>query len=388
VYINFWYVAGLSSAFVDKPVKRRMLGQDFALWRDSSGQVHCVANTCSHRGGSLGDGKIKGDNLQCPYHGWQFDGDGQCRKIPSLGNKAAIPARTRVDAYPVAEKYGLVFAFLGDLPEAERCPIMDVPEHRGATPDPGWAATIQHFDWNFDFRRSIENGIDGAHNEFVHPTHGFSGLRDDYRIHHDSWRWVESEWGVGFWTRLMAPPLPEEKMRAVSGRTGDDFMEAGTGHHGVSMVWTHIHPSPTMLIHQYLFETPIDEEHTSLYLLNLRNFLLEPEHDGRVMGRNEYVAVQDRDVLQAVRPVVTPDSNVHEIFTPADGPIGRYRERLKQWEDRGWRIDTETVNRNCRRVAYAIPCPGRRLHKGWVLDAIPLKAPRAEAASAVAQDRL
>jgi phenylpropionate dioxygenase-like ring-hydroxylating dioxygenase large terminal subunit len=92
-----------------------------------------------------------------------------------------VPARVRVDAYPVAERYGLVFAFLGDLPEAERCPIMDIPEYMGEKPDAGWAATIQHFEWNFNFQRSIENGIDGAHNEYVHPTHGFSGEREDLR---------------------------------------------------------------------------------------------------------------------------------------------------------------------------------------------------------------
>ena len=111
MYINFWYVAGRSEDFADQPVRRRMLGQDFVLFRDSQGIARCLANTCTHRGGSLGNGKIKGDCIQCPYHGWQFNGDGECTRIPSLGANARIPARTRVDAYPTTEKYGLVFAF-------------------------------------------------------------------------------------------------------------------------------------------------------------------------------------------------------------------------------------------------------------------------------------
>ena len=117
MFINFWYVAGRADEISDQPLKRRMLGQDFVLFRDRQGKAHCLSNTCVHRGGSLAGGKVKGDCVQCPYHGWEFNGDGVCQRIPSLGSQAGIPARARVDAYPTEERYGLVFAFLGDLPE-------------------------------------------------------------------------------------------------------------------------------------------------------------------------------------------------------------------------------------------------------------------------------
>jgi phenylpropionate dioxygenase-like ring-hydroxylating dioxygenase large terminal subunit len=372
MYVNFWYVAGRSTDIADTPVKRRMLGQDFVLWRDSSGATHCLSNTCCHRGGSLAGGRIRNEEVQCPYHGWQFAGDGRCTKIPSLGKDAVVPGRARVDAYPTAEKYGLVFAFLGDIPEEERCPIMDITEHRGAKPDSGWAATIQHFDWDFDFQRSMENGIDGAHNEFVHPTHGYSGERDDIRIAAENYRWVDTEWDTGFFSSRRAPPLADAKMREASGRHEDAVITGGTGHHGVSMIWTLIHPTEKMSIHQYLFETPIDEGRTSLYLVNLRNFLTDPSDDQRMMGRNEVVAMQDREILYEVRPVLTPLTRVKEFFTPSDAAIGKYRDKLKSWEDRGWRINMDEVNRNRMRVAYAIPSPARRKHKGWILPAVPL----------------
>ena len=111
MYINFWYPALRSEQLEEQPVKLRMLGQDFVVFRDESGQAHCLSNTCVHRGGSLAGGKVKGDCIECPYHGWRFDGDGNCHRIPSLGPNARIPARVRADAYPVMEKYGLVFAF-------------------------------------------------------------------------------------------------------------------------------------------------------------------------------------------------------------------------------------------------------------------------------------
>lgn len=378
MFINFWYAAGRSTDVSDAPVRRRMLGQDFVLFRDTAGKVHCLADTCIHRGASLGLGKVRGDCIQCPYHGWQFDGDGLCRKIPSLGTGARIPARARVDAYPVVEKYGLIFAFLGDLPEEERCPILPIPEYGASAPQPGWAATIQNYEWAFDFQRSVENGIDAAHNEFVHPTHGFSGNRADYRINPEEWRWQEDAWGSGFFNTIKVPPLADPKMRAASGRETDGVIDAGTGHHGVSMVWTYIYPTPDLKIHQYLFDTPIDESHTSLYLVNLRNFMTEPEHDARMIYRNEYVALQDRDVLLEVRPTLTPDRNTAEFFTPADRSIARYRDKLKGWEQRGWRIDVEATLRDQRRVAYAIPCPARRQAKGWVLDPVPLRRVVAE----------
>ena len=90
MYINFWYPAGLSTGITATPVRRRMLGQDFVLWRDSAGKVHCLANTCCHRGGALAGGKIVEDEVQCPYHGWRFNRDGQCTRIPSLGIDAAL----------------------------------------------------------------------------------------------------------------------------------------------------------------------------------------------------------------------------------------------------------------------------------------------------------
>ncbi len=366
MFINFWYAVERADKVSNVPIKKRMLGLDFVVFRDTQGVARCLANTCCHRGASLAAGKIKGDCVQCPYHGWEFDGDGICRRIPSMGPDAKIPARARVDAYPTQERYGLLFAFLGDLPQAERPPILDIEEYG----QEGWAATIQEFEWPIDYKRSMENGIDPAHNEFVHDTHGFSGERDDYRVGPLDMR--ETEWGTGFYNKVFAPPLAEKRMREASGRAEATYIDAGTGHHGISSIWTHIHPTPEMFIHQYLFETPIDESNTHMFLVNCRNFLPGPEHDERFKERNAYVANQDREVLTDLLPVLTPNTNIHEIFVPADHPIGRYRERVKEWQARGWRIDKKTLRDTRDEVAYAIPSPARREVKGWVLAPIPL----------------
>ncbi|GIT36389.1 MAG: hypothetical protein Ct9H300mP6_02570 [Gammaproteobacteria bacterium] len=85
-----------------------------------------------HRGGSLSGGKIVKDCVQCPYHGWQFNGAGKCQQIPSLGKKCknSLPEQKIVSRTQTKEVYGLVFCFLGDVPEKERCPIMKVGKVR------------------------------------------------------------------------------------------------------------------------------------------------------------------------------------------------------------------------------------------------------------------
>jgi phenylpropionate dioxygenase-like ring-hydroxylating dioxygenase large terminal subunit len=377
MYINFWYPMATSEELgADAPLKVRALSQDFVVFRDSDGKAHCLSNTCTHRGGSLAGGKIKGDCVQCPYHGWQFNGAGECKKIPSLGPDASVPGRTRIDAYPVEEKYGMVFAFLGDLGEDERPPIMNVQEYD----QEGWRPTLQHYQVQGNYERSIENGLDPAHNEFVHDTHGFGGENEEYKIGNlrieEAPPWAA--WGNGFWHVFDAPPLPEGQMQA--GRTQAGDLEVGTGHHGPNQVWTYIHASETMWFHQYLFERPIDEENIQLYLLCMRNGFLEEKNDAYMIERNQYVANQDKVIIEDLRPVLTPDTNTKEFMVPADKVILMYREKLKEWDARGWRIDTEEVERNALRVAYAVPSPARRQQKGWVLDSIPLvKAEAAEA---------
>ncbi len=368
MFINFWYPALKGEDLKDEPVHVRMLGQDFVLFRDQSGKAHCLSNVCVHRGGSLAHGKRKGDCVECPYHGWQFNGDGQCTRVPSMGPNAKIPARAKVDSYPVEEKYGLVLAFLGDLPEEQRPYIMKIPEYG----EEGWRATIQHWVFNIDYKRSIENGIDGGHNEFVHPTHSYSGARTPEEIRVGERKIFETEWGRGTWGQSIRPPLPDRKMRAASGRDKDGVIEGGTGHHGANCVWTYIHPSAHMFIRQYLFEAPVDESHTSVYLVNLRNFLIEPEQDARMMERNQYVVNQDRDVLLPLRPVITPRTNTKETLIEDDESIALYREKIKQWEAMGWRIDIDKLSEANKRVAYAIPSPARRQSKGWALDPVPL----------------
>jgi phenylpropionate dioxygenase-like ring-hydroxylating dioxygenase large terminal subunit len=377
MFINFWYAVEWSEKLTDAPVKARMLGHDFVVFRDSAGVAQCLSDTCVHRGGSLSGGKLIGDCVQCPYHGWQFDGHGVCQRIPSLGANAKVPARAKVDAYPTQEKYGIVFAFLGDLPADQRPPIMEIPEYG----QPGWHATTQERRSGDDYRRQVENALDPAHNEFVHPTHGFSGSREDYHV--PELELEEDQWSSGFLTKYFAPPLKDEKMKSASGRSKDAVIEAGSLHHGPTSICTKIHPTAEVFIHQHVFKTPVDELGTRTFLVQTRNFMLESEHDDRFRERNDVVAGQDADVLAELHPPLTPETNQHEFLLPSDAAVLRYREKLDEWQALGWRLDADALARTSKGVAYAIPSPARQQRPtGWVLDASPLLAATATSATA------
>jgi phenylpropionate dioxygenase-like ring-hydroxylating dioxygenase large terminal subunit len=368
MFINFWYPVILARDLGDKPQKVQMLGCDFVVYRAASGQVVCLSNTCAHRGGSLGHGRVRGERVECPYHGWQYDATGACRKIPALGPEGRIPARAAVDSYPVEERYGMVFAFLGDLPEVERPPIQTVSEWD----DPAWRGTWVAFTYDANIQRCIENSLDPAHNEFVHFNHGHQGDRDEYRLPAMDIR--EEEWGAAAHMVMPAPRIKKGALKEL--RTEEGKMDAATGYRGPHQHWNQLHISPTMWLHQYQFAVPIDARRSRFFLLNMRNSWLQPENDQRFDGRNVATTEEDHIVLREMRPVVPADSAPRELLVSGAGDdlVGHYRQALERWAARGWRIDADRLAERQQHAALTIPSPARRERQGWVLEAVPLVA--------------
>jgi phenylpropionate dioxygenase-like ring-hydroxylating dioxygenase large terminal subunit len=366
MFINFWYAAEQSENVTDEPVGVRMLGQDFVLFRDTSGQVHCLSNVCAHRGAALAGGKVKGDCVECPYHGWQYNGGGQCTTIPAASDDVKIPKRARVDSYPTTERYGLIFAFLGDLPESERPPIMECKEYG----QEGWRATTIVFDWDFDYKRSIENALDAAHNEFVHTTHVDKKEGDPFRV--PPLDLIDHDWGTSFHIEMPAPAMFEEKMRDTADRAEPSIFHIYAGYHGVSSFWTFIEPTPKFIRRQHFYETPVEVGKTRIFTVDMRNNMRDPKDDERMVYMDTLVMNEDAKVLLGIRPVLQPTTNIKENFVQSDSHMAHYREKLKEWEAVGWRIDQDEVDRNKMKVAYAISSPARRTSKNWTLDPVPL----------------
>ncbi|MCF6274342.1 MAG: aromatic ring-hydroxylating dioxygenase subunit alpha [Robiginitomaculum sp.] len=371
MFINFWYPACFSTELADKPRKQKMLGLNFALFRDADGKAKCLSNTCIHRGGSLAcqgeqiKSQVVDGNIQCPYHGWEFNGDGDCVKIPSQEKDMPIPKKARIDAYPTQEKYGIVFVFLGDLPEDERPPIMEAPEYDME----GWGVILQSYMLKTGYRRSIENAIDPAHNEFVHPTHGYSGKDPDYFV--PKLNLIEEEWGVGFMSEYASSGSPTKEYGEM--KDGEKTL-AGSGTHGASHFWTKIQPAGKFKMHQYTYDLPVDEFTTRVFLVSTRNAGLSEDMQKIMMDRNLIVAQQDIDILDEVEPVRTPPTMKKEFMVRSDSCIVRYRHHIKEYQKRGWRIDLQEFHKEMDKGdrVFAIPSPRRREEDGWILDAVPL----------------
>lgn len=358
----------------EKPCQVQVMRQNFVLFRDEQGKVHCLHDVCAHRGGALSKGKVLGNNVQCPYHGWQYNGEGSCTKIPSLGkDNLKIPGRAKVDSYPTQEQHGLIFAFLGDLPEHERPPL-PLPENNHYDFDytqPQWRQVSTSWKIKANYERCVENGVDPAHNEFVHPRHGFGGTNEQYHI--PPFDLMDHNWGHGWKIDFYAPPSTHEALQRAEARTESGYMEAYSGFNGPNQIWTYIHISPTNFLHQYIWETPIDEFNTRAFLINFSNFMdSDIASDEELIEMNVIIADDDVGVLEALEPKRTPENMTQELMTPSDKAIVAYRKMLKSWDSKGWRIDSKSLNSVDDNKTYAIPCPRRRQDKGWVFDATPL----------------
>jgi phenylpropionate dioxygenase-like ring-hydroxylating dioxygenase large terminal subunit len=383
MYINFWYpIIRSEDLGPDKPEKAKVLGVNLVAFRDSRGNARVLSDTCVHRGGSLGgpwelgkNPRIVDDCVVCPYHGWEFNGEGECVNIPSIGYGKKPPPRAKVDAYPVQEKYGIVFAFLGDLPENERPPLLQIEEYE----DQKWRAnSVLVLEVDYYYERSIENGLDPAHNEFVHPTHGFMAInRETYSVRDYDVENYPQGWGMWFLHRFEAPGLKDKTWQDARTQAGELY--AGSGTHGPNTMITEINVGNNQKFRQYFFEQPVDQAKTRIFFVNMRNFMLEPKHDGPIHARNKIIAQQDIEILLDVYPPRTPTSNTKEVLMPADKAVVAYREWLAKFDDKGWRIDwDEFSRRNMKDTAFAIPSPRRRGSGNWVLEAVPLIQSRAE----------
>jgi phenylpropionate dioxygenase-like ring-hydroxylating dioxygenase large terminal subunit len=378
MFINFWYpIIRSEDLSVEIPEKVMVLGVDLVVFRDEAGEAHVLSDTCVHRGASLGGPwsagsnvpRIVNDCIVCPYHGWEFDGDGQCQNIPSIGYEEKVLARAKVDSYPVQEKYGIVFAFLGDLPKEERLSLLDIEEYG----QEGWRANqVLVLEVDYYYERSIENALDPAHNEFVHPTHGFTAMnRDTYHVNEYNTEDHQQGWGMWFMHKFNAPPLKKDVWDEARTESGD--LWAGGGTYGPNTVITHINIQPNAGFRQYFFEQPVSENKTRIFFLNMRNLMLDAKHDGPIHARNKAIAKQDIDILEVLHPTLTPIGNTREVLMPADKAVIAYRKWLDKFDDAGWRIDLkEFHSRNGKDAAFAIPSPGRRNSKNWAVEAIPL----------------
>jgi nitrite reductase/ring-hydroxylating ferredoxin subunit len=163
---NYWYPVQWASQISEKPTAVTVCGEQVMLVRDN-GVVRALQDRCPHRGVplSLGRRQFPG-TLSCPYHGWTFNlGDGRLCAVITDGPSSPINGRVQVATYPVQERLGLVFVWIGD---GEPHPIEhDLPAELVDNPFVmGGRSDIRRGNWRF----AAENGFDEGHAKYLHNT--------------------------------------------------------------------------------------------------------------------------------------------------------------------------------------------------------------------------
>ncbi len=374
---NLWYVAEWSDKVGRKPVRARVLGQDFVLFRDRQGKAHCLSDVCIHRGGALSNGwTSERDCVACPYHGWEYDGEGRVRFIPSRGEEAAVPDRARIDAYPTEERYGMVWVFMGDLPESERYPI---PPFREYEERDNWRPIYTEFTWNADVNRVVENGIDIAHTSFVHPGFGYREMADKNHIVK-----IERDTHSGSSSCVLYPPPLQGNAGLM--RFARKDKQATHVHPAFYLsghcVRLHIQLNARMELIIFDANTPLDERTTRSFVVQVRNFLRWKVFDKGSVKRTDKVFREDSAIVEALSPHYLPDTLEHEVSVEQDRFMGAWRHILRvHTEEKGWKIDSKSMQPLLAEKVFTIPSPARRAdpEARWALDTVPLVPPLGDA---------
>ena len=169
-----WYAAAWSDELApDKPLGCVMLGAPVVLYRRSDGTPAALEDRCVHRSLPLSAGRVRGDMIECGYHGLQYDCAGACVRIPG---QQSIPATARVRSYPVVEQDCFVWVWMGDPANADPARITRFPWMT----QPGWQQTRLHARIACNYQLVIDNLLDLSHLAFVHSTTvGSMELADD-----------------------------------------------------------------------------------------------------------------------------------------------------------------------------------------------------------------
>lgn len=163
---NQWYAAAFDNEVGRELLGRRILGESILLYRTADNQPLALSNQCIHRRYPLSKGYLEGDAVVCGYHGFTFDGSGTCIRIPSQEHISAV---AHLKKYPVAEKWHMVWVWMGDPAKADENLLPSNPGYD--LESAGWTS-VRGYTIHIKSRYQLlnENLLDLTHNSFLHAS--------------------------------------------------------------------------------------------------------------------------------------------------------------------------------------------------------------------------
>ena len=300
-----WYVVATSAELSPgKILGCRYFGRDLVLYRTASGQAVLADANCPHMGAHLEEGRIEGETLRCPFHGFQFDSDGACVATPY--NKG-LPRRAQLRTHLLREQSGLILAWFDseDKPPEWQVPELDLE---------GWTPLrSRRYDVDSHPQETSENSIDFGHFTTVHNFHAAEMTREVTT----EGPLLRSAYAIT--ATLGAIGLPRATVRV-------DF-EVEVWGLGYSLVNLSV---DAFNVHGRIFvlPVPIDEEHIHLRLACMTTHRWKPVNFAlrEVIARAFWAEVEeDIPVWTRKKYIETP------ALAPGDGPVTQYRRWAKQF---------------------------------------------------------
>ena len=316
---NQWY-AILESGEVKKgkPIGITRMGEKLVAWRDAKGTVSLLSEPCPHRGVALSTGKINGDCLQCPFHGFEFDVSGKCTLIPANGRNAEIPKALRAKAYPAREAHGFIYIWWGKQREIAAYPPLPFFEAL----DEGLLYATLRDPWVAHYSRAIENQLDVMHLPFVHRTtigRGNKTLVNGPLVHLEHLFPEDNLINIWVDNALDSGQKP---------RRASEFPEPAR-HPSLQFRYPNLwHNWIADDLRVFVAFAPIDEAHTLMYLRYYHRVATPILRE--ITGffgsiANLVIERQDKPVVETQRPKAS-SLHLDEKLVPGDGAIITYRK--------------------------------------------------------------
>jgi vanillate O-demethylase monooxygenase subunit len=327
---NHWYVAAQPGEVKAEPLGRRIIGDAIVLYRRQDGRVVAMQDQCPHRKYALSKGRVEGDEIRCLYHGIKFDPSGRCTFIPGQDR---LPANLCAKTYPVCERHGWIWIWMGDARAADESRIPDF----GLNAHPDWRAVFGYLKIESDYRLILDNFLDLTHVGYVHV-----GTIGNAPVSAAQFELVSDEGMVRFNRRMQnVPPSPTfvKAMRyeaAVDRRTTSTWLPPG---HFLNEV----HASPAgsgdrgphairFFVNNSL--TPETETTTHYFYAVTRNFQLDAPEAGELLARENAAAFQEDKVVIELQQKMMQTENPPTPIMPiaADRGVLAMRRLLEKLE--------------------------------------------------------
>jgi vanillate O-demethylase monooxygenase subunit len=301
----------------EAPVPADLLDERLVLWRGTSGELNCLSDLCIHRGTALSLGRVEGDEIVCPYHGWRYDTEGVCTAIPQLADPTRVPRKARVAKHRAVERYGLVWVAL----EEPRWPLPEVPELESGD----WKLVpCGPYAWQSDASRQVENFTDFGHFPWVHP-----GLLGDPSRPVVPPHEVRTEEHVLHYeiVRPEAPSTDDFPVFANEERETPQRRSRYELHLPYTIVLRLGWGGSEGMVY-FFASQPIARERCAGWVVIGRNYNLE-QPDSVLQDFEDVIFEQDRRIVESQRPEIVPFDLADELHLTFDAVAVAYRRAMR-----------------------------------------------------------